>query len=187
MTTYPASYCPDCGAELGTRTVDRRDRGWCAACARVVWHTAVPSAGVAVVGEEGVLLGRRSIEPGTGTWSVPGGHLEAEEPPAAGAARELAEETGLRVAPEDLTLLDTFHSETGEGKYVVSTGFVVRRAATEGTARPGRETAEVGWFTPDSVGEVGELFLSPHAERLARAWAWFQAGAEDSTSSFQTR
>ncbi|MEU4568470.1 NUDIX domain-containing protein [Micromonospora sp. NPDC023956] len=35
-------------------------------------------------------------------WFTPGGGLDAGEEPAAGAARELAEETGLRLAPEEL-------------------------------------------------------------------------------------
>lgn len=35
-------------------------------------------------------------------WFTPGGGLAAGESPAAGAARELAEETGLRVSPEEL-------------------------------------------------------------------------------------
>ena len=37
--------------------------------------------------------------PGTRYWFTPGGGLDAGETPAEGAARELAEETGLRVAP----------------------------------------------------------------------------------------
>lgn len=35
-------------------------------------------------------------------WFTPGGGLEPGEPPAAGAARELAEETGMRLAPAEL-------------------------------------------------------------------------------------
>ncbi|MEV0152178.1 NUDIX domain-containing protein [Micromonospora sp. NPDC050686] len=35
-------------------------------------------------------------------WFTPGGGLDAGETPAAGAARELAEETGLRLRPEEL-------------------------------------------------------------------------------------
>lgn len=40
-------------------------------------------------------------------WNLPSGMLEAHETPAEGAARELAEETGLRVAPSDLRLRTT--------------------------------------------------------------------------------
>ncbi|MEU4675975.1 NUDIX domain-containing protein [Micromonospora sp. NPDC023737] len=35
-------------------------------------------------------------------WFTPGGGLDPGEPPAAGAARELAEETGLRLTPAEL-------------------------------------------------------------------------------------
>jgi 8-oxo-dGTP pyrophosphatase MutT (NUDIX family) len=35
-------------------------------------------------------------------WFTPGGGLGPDEEPAAGAARELAEETGLRVSPDEL-------------------------------------------------------------------------------------
>ena len=35
-------------------------------------------------------------------WSCPGGHVETREEPAAAAARELSEETGLRLTPDRL-------------------------------------------------------------------------------------
>ena len=178
MTTYPATHCPDCGADLGRREVDGRERRWCSSCERVVWHTPVPTAGVAVVGPEGVLLTKRAIEPGEGKWSVPGGHLEADEPPEVAAARELGEETGVEVAADDLELLDQFFSDHGDGKRIVSIGFVVDRPATEGDHGPGQEVTDVGWFTPETFGEGGEVFLGPHEARFERAWAWFQEGRD---------
>lgn len=44
-----------------------------------------------------VLLIERGKPPFMGVWSLPGGHIEAGEPPAVTAERELAEETGVRV------------------------------------------------------------------------------------------
>lgn len=40
--------------------------------------------------------------PGHAYWFTPGGGLDAGESPAEGAARELAEETGLRLTPAEL-------------------------------------------------------------------------------------
>jgi 8-oxo-dGTP pyrophosphatase MutT (NUDIX family) len=51
--------------------------------------------------DERVLLfrGADPARPGHRYWFTPGGGLEADETPAAAAARELAEETGLRLPP----------------------------------------------------------------------------------------
>ena len=58
----------------------------------------IPCAGAVVRDEVGrLLLIRRGNPPGRGLWSLPGGRVEAGETPAAAAAREVLEETGLRV------------------------------------------------------------------------------------------
>ncbi|MEU8068422.1 MULTISPECIES: NUDIX hydrolase [unclassified Micromonospora] len=46
--------------------------------------------------------GSDPARPGHRYWFTPGGGLEPGEAPADGAARELAEETGLRLAPAEL-------------------------------------------------------------------------------------
>jgi 8-oxo-dGTP diphosphatase len=53
----------------------------------------------AVVRDSGgrLLLIRRANPPSEGLWSLPGGRVEPGESPAAAAAREVREETGLEV------------------------------------------------------------------------------------------
>jgi 8-oxo-dGTP diphosphatase len=51
--------------------------------------------GVIVVRDGDVLFGLRRGAHGAGTWSFPGGHVDAGESAEAAARRELAEETGL--------------------------------------------------------------------------------------------
>jgi len=58
------------------------------------------SCGVIVTDGEKLLLGHATRSP---RWDIPKGVAEPDEALAAAAARELLEETGLTVAPEELT------------------------------------------------------------------------------------
>jgi ADP-ribose pyrophosphatase YjhB (NUDIX family) len=173
MITYDPDFCPYCGRALTDRRVDGRDRRFCPDCERVVWRNPVPTTSLAVVGEEGVLLARRTIEPGAGTWGLPGGHLEHDETPEGAAVRELAEETGLRADPDDLVLLDTVTAEPFDGKRIVSIGYVVRAEDVDGTPEAGEETSAVGWFTPAEFEASDGRFFSHHGQRARRSWRWF--------------
>ncbi|WP_439027713.1 NUDIX domain-containing protein [Haloarchaeobius sp. DT45] len=173
MTSYPAAFCPDCGAETDSTHVDGRDRRYCPACEQVVWHNPVPCAGVAVVGDEGVLLTKRGVPPGIGDWAHPGGHMEIGESAEAAAARELEEETGVSVDPADLTLLDTFTEEHVDGKYIVSIGFAVRAEDAVGEPAALNEVLDVGWFTPEAFAVSDHAFHGHHDERFAAAWERF--------------
>jgi 8-oxo-dGTP pyrophosphatase MutT (NUDIX family) len=70
-----------------------------------VTPTERPAARVLLVDAAGrtlLLRGADPARPGLRWWFTPGGGLEAGESSAQGAARELFEETGLRVDPADL-------------------------------------------------------------------------------------
>lgn len=51
-----------------------------------------------------VLLGKRKSSHGNGTWAAPGGHLEFGEKPEHAAARELFEETNIKIPEDEFTL-----------------------------------------------------------------------------------
>ena len=67
-------------------------------------YPRAPLVGVAaaVVQGEQILLIRRGREPMLGAWSLPGGALELGETTAEGVAREVLEETGVRVRPIEI-------------------------------------------------------------------------------------
>jgi ADP-ribose pyrophosphatase YjhB (NUDIX family) len=87
-----------------------------------------------------------------GTWQLPGGVLELDETPEAGARREVREETGVEVEPQRLT-----------GVYKnMSLGVVAlvfRARLITGTPAETEESAAVAWWTPDQVAaDMSEVF-----------------------------
>lgn len=148
MITVPGEYCPLCGAELGRVEAEGRDRRYCPACDRIVWQNSRPVAGVVVVDAGRVLLVERATEPDFGTWGVPGGNIEYDEPPDVGAARELEEETGVRVDPDDLELLRADHVTRG-GRGLVAVRYVVPRETTAGEPTARQEVSDARFDAPD--------------------------------------
>ena len=112
----------------------------------------VPCAGAVIRDDVGrLLLVRRGHPPAAGLWSLPGGRIEPGESPAAAAAREVLEETGLVVRIG--RLLQTV--DIWDGVYRVHDFAAV---VVGGQLRPGDDAAEVRWCTDD---EVERLPLSP--------------------------
>ena len=92
-----------------------------------------------------ILLVRRGHEPAAGLWSLPGGRVEAGETPAAAAAREVLEETGLHVRVGNL--LATFEL----GPYLVHD---FAAAVIDGELAAGDDADEVGWFAVDALSTL---------------------------------
>ncbi|WP_435065576.1 NUDIX hydrolase [Halobaculum sp. EA56] len=166
MITVPGEYCPLCGTDLDRVTVEGRERRHCPGCDRVVRQNSKPVASVVVTDGSRVLLGKRAVEPNRGLWGTPGGNLEHDEPPAAGVARELREETGVRVDPDDLDLYRVDHA-TREGRSVVGIRYVVPRAATDGEPEARDETLAARFDTLDGFRDDGGI--SPWSRDLLTA------------------
>ncbi|MEU9168540.1 NUDIX domain-containing protein [Streptomyces sp. NPDC048420] len=82
--------------------------------------------------------------------TIVGGKLEAGEFVDEGAQRELAEETGVRVAPEDLEFCQLVHYLDTDGVRVIGTVFTAQRWQGEAhNAEPGKHDA-VLWIDPGS-------------------------------------
>lgn len=88
--------------------------------------------------------------PGWG-WSLPGGLLGRREDPARGAARELAEETGITVDPTEL-LPASPNARINAAAQQVDVIFTVTvdRSATTLTIDP-VEVLEAGWYAIDDL------------------------------------
>ena len=89
---------------------------------------------------------------GAGEWSLPGGVLELGEKLRDGAAREVLEETGLRVeVGEVLDVFDSIFTD-GAGRtqyHFVLIDFLCRPTSGEPTA--GSDVSEVRWVTEADI------------------------------------
>ncbi len=110
----------------------------------------MPCAG-AVVRDAGgrLLLVRRAHEPSRGLWSLPGGRVEPGETAERAAAREVFEETGLRVEVGALLC------RVDVGPYAIED---FAATVTGGTLRAGDDALDARWCTPE---EVRALPLTP--------------------------
>ena len=103
------------------------------------------AASVALIDRDKVLLIQRAQAPYFGLWTLPGGRLETGETPEDAAAREIAEEVGLRCFA--LRPIRTMH--LGEGRFVLQ---VFATEAFEGEIVTSDEVSDHRWVRLDEVG-----------------------------------
>jgi ADP-ribose pyrophosphatase YjhB (NUDIX family) len=141
------NYCSRCGSPLqfGTVAGEDRERLACSKCGHVAYvnpRLVVTTLPITEAGE--IVLIRRGIEPGKGSWAQPGGFLEVDETVHQGAIRETWEETGLLVEPGEIVGLYTRLEAS-----VVTIAFEARIVG--GSAMPTPEASEVIAFAPERI------------------------------------
>jgi len=105
-------------------------------------------------------------------WCFPGGGLEADEEPAEGACRELAEETGVVLAPDDLTDLGRFELITDDRGTFHFHAFVARTTLTDRDVEC-HEGRQMVFVAPDPLTD---LDLVPSTALVApELAAWIEA------------
>lgn len=142
-------YCRSCGRGLVWKHVEGRERRFCPSCERVNYRNPKPCAGALVVDDDSVLLVKRTEPPAVGSWSVPAGYLEADEPPTAAALRELEEETSIRTSSKALELLDTVFVQNSDSHSVLVIVYVIPVECTDGVPVAGDDAGAVRfWNVP---------------------------------------
>ncbi|MFF9688844.1 NUDIX hydrolase [Streptomyces sp. NPDC014623] len=123
------------------------------------------SFGVGVVVQDGegrILLGRHH----GGTWELPGGKIDpTHESVAAAAARELYEETGLRVPVDAVTVFAMVHDVVGGINRISMAALVRVGSAVPEIAEP-HLISVWRWTAPE---ELPSALFDPSAQILA-AW-----------------
>ncbi len=116
-----------------------------------------------------LLLVQRGTEPAKGRWSVPGGRVEAGESDEVAVAREVLEETGLRVTVE--RFVGQVERDGPEDSLYVISDYLCQvepgDAAGGATPRAGDDAADVRWCTSE---EVRQLPLSGGLLKALHSW-----------------
>jgi len=143
------SCCSYCGAAFAEGAAWPRT---CAACQNTSYLNPLPVAVLVVPVEGGgVLTVRRAIEPHIGELALPGGYIGLGETWQQAGAREVEEETGIRVDPASVRDLRVLSAPDGT-------------VLVFGQAAPIPPSALAG-FQPSS--ETSELVIAKQAQSLA--------------------
>jgi ADP-ribose pyrophosphatase YjhB (NUDIX family) len=140
-------FCSRCGAELVQvmPADENRERLTCPGCGHIAYVNPRMVVTTLPVDADGrLILIRRGIEPGYGSWAQPGGFLEVDETVGEAAVRETLEETGYLVQPGELIGL---YSRLEAA--VVTLAFEAR--VVGGEARPCAESLEITAFRPGDI------------------------------------
>ena len=165
-TRLPFGHCSYCGAAYPEGAAWPRV---CPECGETIWRNPLPVSLLLMPvsygdgGPDGIVVVRRSIEPGLGELCLPGGFLDYGETWPEGAVREMREETGLVARPTEVRLFDV----QSTGRHVLVFGIVpARHAGDLPASAPTDESSE--WLV---VREPRDLVFPTHTAVLRRYFA----------------
>lgn len=102
---------------------------------------------------------------GSGKWILPGGGVHSGEDPVLGAIREVNEEVGLQLMPDQFKQFDEgLANEHGiRFRYIA---YQVSLSDSPDLRRQKREITDAGWLPPE-----GQPGLSPFTASILAAWS----------------
>lgn len=111
-----------------------------------------------------VLLIERASDPFAGSWAIPGGFVDMDETPEAGALRELEEETGIGPFPvEQLRAFGAVNRDP-RGR-VVSVAYLALVKKSDQAPQAASDAKQIDWFDFDHLPKLA----FDHAEILESA------------------
>ncbi|MEV6288450.1 NUDIX domain-containing protein [Kribbella sp. NPDC051770] len=126
----------------------------------------VPAAYVVLRrGDEVLMLLRANTGYMDGFWAVPAGHVEQGESVLAAARREVLEEVGVEIAPEDLVPLTAMHRTGGNGEWIderVDFFFTTTRWTGEPRSMEPGKADGLAWYPLDQLPDP----VVPHEARV---------------------
>lgn len=160
------TFCSFCGTRYPEPLTYPRT---CTGCTSMVWANPIPVAVTLVPvldqGKTGLLVIRRAIPPHIGKLAIVGGFVEEHESWQVGAAREVIEESNVRIDP---ATIDTFWWSSSEPR--------PNRILLFGLAAP-IDVGSFGPFTPDTEASERGLVYGPDGLEEVFAFSLHAAAA----------
>lgn len=163
-------HCTQCGA-IATKQTDSL---FVCEVGHENWINPAVGAVVVVIKGENVLYGVRSIDPGIGKLSLPGGFIEVGDTAEETAIREVREEMGVTI--ELLDYLGTYTSLYA-GRPALDLVFIASHAEDE-QLRPG-DDMDGGMPVWRSINDL--------PDRTELAWDWYSEAQNDLISWWRGR
>ncbi|MDD4796606.1 MAG: NAD(+) diphosphatase [Eubacteriales bacterium] len=135
-------YCGRCGQPMAASAHERAL--CCPACGNTVYPKISPAVIVAVTDGEKLLMVRTKLYPQR--FSLVAGYVEVGESLEQAVAREVLEETGVRIAN-----IRYFASQPWSFSDTMMVGFTAELTGESTTAPQESEITEVRWLTPEQV------------------------------------
>lgn len=158
-------FCPRCREELEIA----EGRARCPWCGFVAYANSAPTASAVVTDDRGrLLLTRRAIEPDKGLWDIPGGFLDEAEHPLDALVRELREETGLEIEPDEFLMATIDRYGDGPGAQA-TLNLLWAAHVVGGEPEAADDVDELRWFAPDELPGEDELAFE-HVKDVVAAW-----------------
>ena len=141
-------HCPKCGGNFVENDFKSK---LCCDCGFVYYlNPAAATVGVVVNANGEVLVARRAKEPAKGALDLPGGFCDCHESVEQGIAREIEEETGLKVRDTSyLFSIPNIYRYSGMDIHTMDLFF--RCAVEEGIPVPHDDVAELEWIAIDQL------------------------------------
>lgn len=105
-------------------------------------------------GDKVLLIRRLNTGWRDGEYTLPSGHLDGNETARVAATREVKEEVGVDVKPEDVDFVHVIHRRGDEGDHErVDFFFKARKYSGKPYNAEPKKCDDIGWFSLDSLPE----------------------------------